>query len=122
MKSRRGEPKIEEKFAAKRLAWAKQPAILRTTHRIYEGDGRRMEHLGAEPLVHLVVTSPPYWNLKEYPDQPRAQLGNYSDYQEFLSELASVWRRCFQLLVPGGRLCIVVGDVCLSRRKTGRHC
>lgn len=80
-----------------------------------------MEHLGAEPLIHLVVTSPPYWNLKEYPHRPGAQLGNMSDYQEFLGELSNVWRRCFQLLVPGGRLCIVVGDVCLSRRKAGRH-
>ncbi len=80
-----------------------------------------MEHLGAEPLVHLVVTSPPYWNLKEYPDRPGSQLGNVNDYREFLTELANVWHRCFQLLVPGGRLCIVVGDICLSRRKAGRH-
>jgi DNA modification methylase len=121
MRSARSEPSIETKFAAKRRAWAQQPAILRTTHRIYEGDGRSMEHLGAEPLVHLVVTSPPYWNLKEYPDRPGSQLGNMPDYQEFLAELSSVWRRCFQLLVPGGRLCVVVGDVCLSRRKAGRH-
>jgi site-specific DNA-methyltransferase (adenine-specific) len=115
------EPSINEKFAAKRRAWARQPSILRTTHRIYEGDGRLMEHQGAEPLVHLVVTSPPYWNLKEYPDRRELQLGNLSSYQDFLSELFSVWRRCFQLLVPGGRLCVVVGDVCLSRRKAGRH-
>lgn len=121
MKTSKREPKIEAKFEAKRRAWAQRPALLRTTHRIYEGDGRVLEHLGAEPLVHLVVTSPPYWNLKEYPDRPGAQLGNLPDYQEFLTELSSVWRRCFQLLVPGGRLCVVVGDVCLSRRRAGRH-
>jgi len=121
MTTSKREPKIEAKFAAKRRAWAQRPALLRTTHRVYEGDGRALEHLGAEPLVHLVVTSPPYWNLKEYPDSPGAQLGNLADYQEFLSELSNVWRRCFQLLVPGGRLCVVVGDVCLSRRRAGRH-
>ncbi len=121
MRTAKTEPNIDEKFAAKRRAWARHPAILRTTHRIYEGDGRLMEHLGAEPLVHLVVTSPPYWNLKTYPDRPGEQLGNMPDYHEFLGELSSVWHRCFQLLVPGGRLCVVVGDVCLSRRKTGRH-
>lgn len=115
------EPKIEAKFAAKRRAWGQQPAILHTTHRIYQGDGRLLEHLGAEPLIHLVVTSPPYWNLKAYPNRPGLQLGNLPDYQEFLREMGSVWRRCFQLLVPGGRLCVVVGDVCLSRRKAGRH-
>jgi modification methylase len=80
-----------------------------------------MKHLGAEPLIHLVVTSPPYWNLKAYPDRPGLQLGNLADYQEFLGEIRSAWRRCLQLLVPGGRLCVVVGDVCLSRRKAGRH-
>ncbi len=121
MRSEKREPTVEAKFAAKRQAWAQQPAILHTTHRIYEGDGRLMEHLGAEPLLHLVVTSPPYWNLKEYPDRPGVQLGNLPDYQAFLHELDRVWRRCFQLLVPGGRLCVVVGDVCLSRRKAGRH-
>lgn len=80
-----------------------------------------MAELGTEPLVHLVVTSPPYWNLKEYPALPGGQLGNLPDYREFLAELRRAWARCYQLLVPGGRLCIVVGDVCISRRKAGRH-
>jgi site-specific DNA-methyltransferase (adenine-specific) len=43
------------------------------------------------------------------------------DRDEFLSELAKVWRRCFDMLVPGGRMCVVVGDVCRSRRRHGRH-
>ena len=111
---------IDAKFAAKRRAWARKPTILNTEHRVYLGDGRRMSELGAHP-VHLVVTSPPYWNLKEYPDGIDAQLGNLADYRAFNKELRSVWERCFQLLVPGGRLCVVVGDVCLSRRKAGRH-
>lgn len=115
------EPKIEAKFAAKQRAWARRPEILNTTHRIYLGDGRQMADLGAEPTVHLVVTSPPYWNLKEYPGAVPEQLGNLSDYRHFCEELAKVWARCFDLLVPGGRLCIVVGDVCLSRKKAGRH-
>src|SRR5262249_1332081 len=43
-------------------------------------------------------------------------------YDEFLCELDKVWRHCWRVLVPGGRLIIVVGDVCLSRRKNGgRH-
>jgi len=71
--------------------------------------------------VHLVVTSPPYWNLKRYPDRPE-QLGNLGDYDAFLDQLDDVWRHCFRTLVPGGRLVCVVGDVCLSRRKNrGRH-
>lgn len=121
MKAQKREPSIEAKFAAKRQAWSSRPSLLKTTHRIYEGDGRTMADLGVEPLVHLVVTSPPYWNLKEYPELPGRQLGNLEDYRAFLCELRSVWRRCFQLLAAGGRLCVVVGDVCLSRKKAGRH-
>lgn len=71
--------------------------------------------------VHLVVTSPPYWTLKDYRDI-EGQLGHLADYEEFLKQLDRVWRRCFKALVPGGRLVCVVGDVCLSRRKNkGRH-
>lgn len=72
--------------------------------------------------VHLVVTSPPYWTLKRYAgDASGAQLGHQANYDEFLTSLASVWKRCFDLLVPGGRLCVNIGDVCVPRRTAGRH-
>jgi len=59
--------------------------------------------------------------LKEY-NQTDGQLGHFKEYTHFLDELDKVWSRCFQALVPGGRLICVVGDVCLSRRKNGgRH-
>lgn len=91
-----------------------------TSHRIYLGDARRMPSLPPES-VHLVLTSPPYWTLKEY-RQSHGQLGHLEDYDEFLNELDKVWNRCFEALVPGGRLICVVGDVCLSRRENGgRH-
>jgi DNA modification methylase len=91
-----------------------------TTHRLYLGDAREMLSLEPESL-HLVLTSPPYWTLKEYRDS-QAQLGHIEDYDQFLHELDKVWRRCFEALVPGGRLICVVGDVCLSRRENGgRH-
>lgn len=70
--------------------------------------------------VHLVLTSPPYYNLKEY-RKGKNQLGVIDDYQTFIDQLEKVWRECYRLLVPGGRLVCVVGDVCLSRRKYGRH-
>lgn len=70
--------------------------------------------------VHLVVTSPPYWNLKQYNENPQ-QLGHIQDYEAFLAELEKVWRHIFRILVPGGRLVCVVGDVCVARRKFGRH-
>ncbi len=90
-----------------------------TRHHLLLGDARR----AALPpgSVHLVLTSPPYWTLKEYRRTP-GQLGWIADYDEFLDELDAVWRGCHRALVPGGRLVCVVGDVCLSRRKNGgRH-
>ncbi len=93
---------------------------LPTRHCMHLADARKAAFL--KPTgVHLVVTSPPYWTLKEYRDTA-GQLGHIEDYRTFLRELDKVWKRCFEALVPGGRLVCVVGDVCLSRRKNnGRH-
>jgi DNA modification methylase len=88
-----------------------------TRHDLRQGDARNLEADG----VQLVLCSPPYWTLKEYRTS-EGQLGMIADYEQFLVELDRVWERCYQALVPGGRLICVVGDVCLSRRKNGgRH-
>jgi DNA modification methylase len=117
------EPSVARKFLDRDAALAEQPSILDTKHRLILGDAREMAELGAlEGTVQLVVTSPPYWTLKEYDGGAgEAQLGHLDDYAEFQRELSRVWKRCFELLVPGGRLCVVVGDVCLPRRVDGRH-
>lgn len=92
---------------------------LPTSHRLFLGDSRDLSVLPNES-VHLAVTSPPYWILKEY--APReGQLGVIEDYENFHEELGKVWGEVYRVLVPGGRLICVVGDVCLSRRKFGRH-
>lgn len=90
-----------------------------TTHRLIQGDARNLSFL-KDSSVHLAITSPPYWTLKKYNEHPN-QLGHVTDYEEFLNELAKVWKEVFRVLVPGGRLVCVVGDVCLSRREYGRH-
>ncbi len=110
-------------------AIAKNPALLAaiedavrripTRHDIFHEDARQMTI--PPESVHLILTSPPYWTLKEYRDGP-GQMGHIADYDKFLHELDRVWENCFEALVPGGRLICVVGDVCLSRRKNeGRH-
>ncbi|OYD15599.1 methyltransferase [candidate division WOR-3 bacterium JGI_Cruoil_03_44_89] len=91
----------------------------KTTHRLIQGDAREMDFIPDES-IHLIVTSPPYWILKRYREHP-GQLGHIENYEEFVKELSEVWRHCYRVLVPGGRLICVVGDVCLSRRKFGRH-
>ena len=90
-----------------------------TFHRLINGDARDLSFMGNES-VHLVVTSPPYWNLKRYNENPD-QLGHIHDYETFLAQLEKVWRHIFRVLVPGGRLVCVVGDVCVARRNFGRH-
>jgi modification methylase len=90
-----------------------------TLHELHRGDSRTVKLKPGS--VHLVVTSPPYWTLKEYRQSP-GQMGHIANYDEFIIELDKVWKCCFDALVPGGRLICVVGDVCLSRRKNGgRH-
>jgi site-specific DNA-methyltransferase (adenine-specific) len=84
-----------------------------------QGDARNLSFM-TDASIHLIVTSPPYWTLKKYHDHPD-QMGHIKDYEKFLEELSKVWQHCYRILVPGGRLVCVVGDVCLSRRKFGRH-
>lgn len=90
-----------------------------TTQQLYRGDARNLSMI-ADNSVHLILTSPPYFNLKEY-ERGKNQLGIIDDYQLFIDELEKVWKECYRILVPGGRIVCVVGDVCLSRKKYGRH-
>jgi len=117
----RAEPSIADKLRAQEVLLAENPQILHTRHRVLAGDARIMRNL-PEGAIHLVVTSPPYWTLKRYQEGAGiAQLGHVENYDEFLKELNLTWKRCYDALVPGGRLCIVIGDVCLPRKKIGRH-
>lgn len=112
---------LEERYARAQTiqAEARGGDHLRTSAVLRLGDARELDWIKDES-VHLVVTSPPYWTLKKYNDHP-AQLGDVADYEAFLEELDRVWEHAFRVLVPGGRLVCVVGDVCLSRREFGRH-
>jgi DNA modification methylase len=108
---------------------AKDPAALRsiqravsevpTRHHLSVGDARSLAQVPDES-VHLVVTSPPYFDLKKYPEH-QSQLGAVHDYEIFIKELGQVWAECHRALVKGGRLIVVVGDVCRSRREHGEH-
>lgn len=90
-----------------------------TQHQLHLGDARDLTWIPNE-TVHLVVTSPPYFTLKKY-EVNKNQLGEIENYDTFLNELDKVWLECARVLVPGGRICCVVGDVCVSRRAGGRH-
>jgi len=92
-----------------------------TSHVIKQVHARDLGFL-KNASVHLIVTSPPYFNLKPYNgDCGGKQLGRIPNYEEFLAELDKVWAECFRILVPGGRICCVIGDILLPRKLDGRH-
>lgn len=92
---------------------------IRTEHRLFYSDSRQLRGIPDES-VHLVLTSPPYWNLKQY-ESGEGQLGLIDDYDRFIDELDQVFEECYRVLVPGGRMVVVVGDVLVPRRKFGKH-
>lgn len=93
-------------------------------HDLYQGDARTLSMVDSES-VHLAVTSPPYFNLKNYDTENGGhsgeQLGDINDYEQFNKLVDEVWENVYEKLVPGGRLCVVVGDVLRSRSDHGRH-
>lgn len=111
------EPSVAAKLDIHRRVMATH--TFSTKHRVVLGDARNLQGVSDES-VHLVVTSPPYFDLVMY-EENDDQLGHLHDYEVFLDQLDQVWRECLRALIPGGRLCIVVGDVCRSRRKFGKH-
>lgn len=79
----------------------------RTYHKIINGDSRQMGELKDESF-HLVVTSPPYWQLKDYGSEN--QIGFHDDYETYVNHLNLTWKECHRVLHPGCRLCINIGD------------
>lgn len=96
------------------------PPFDTTTYTLHLGDARDLSWI-PEDSVDLVVTSPPYWTLKQYEENYGGQLGDITDDETFLDELDKVWRECTRVLVGGGRICCVVGDVCIPMKRGGRH-
>jgi site-specific DNA-methyltransferase (adenine-specific) len=58
--------------------------------------------------VHLVVTSPPYWQLKDYGNE--GQVGFNDTYEDYINNLNLVWNECHRVLYKGCRLCVNIGD------------
>lgn len=89
-----------------------------TKHIVINGDSRQMSELKDES-VHLIVTSPPYWQLKDYGTE--TQIGFHDDYETYINHLNLTWKECFRVLHKGCRLCINIGDQFARSTYYGRY-
>lgn len=87
-------------------------------HAIFFGDARHMSAT-QDASVQLIVTSPPYWQLKDY-GSPE-QIGFHDSYEEYIANLNQVWEQCRRVLSPGCRLCINIGDQFARAAHYGRY-
>lgn len=81
--------------------------IIQTKHTLINGDSRNMS-LMPDKSVHLIITSPPYWQLKDYGTDN--QIGFNESYEAYINNLNLVWSECNRILKDGCRLCINIGD------------
>ncbi len=91
---------------------------METKHTVVIGDSRDMNEVPGES-VHLVVTSPPYWQLKDYGEA--GQIGYNDSYEEYINNLNLVWNECYRVLHKGCRLCINIGDQFARSAYYGRY-
>lgn len=89
-----------------------------TKHKIIIGDSRNMAEVKDES-VHLIVTSPPYWQIKDYGN--KKQIGFYDSYEDYIEKLNQVWSESYRVLSPGCRLCINIGDQFARAITYGRY-
>ena len=78
-----------------------------TNHKIYFGDSRALNKI-EDKSIQLIITSPPYWQLKDYGSNN--QIGFNNSYEEYINNLNLVWMECERILSEGCRLCINIGD------------
>jgi len=69
--------------------------------------------------VHLSITSPPYWQIKDYKDSN--QIGFNDSYEDYINNLNKVWSECYRALYPGCRLCVNIGDQFARAVTYGRY-
>lgn len=92
--------------------------MLKTKHRIINGDSRNMSEI-ADKSVQLIITSPPYWQLKDYGHEK--QIGYDQNYEQYINSLNLVWKECKRVLDNECKLCINIGDQYARATYYGRY-
>jgi len=91
---------------------------LKTKHSIVNGDSRQLDFI-KDDSVQLALTSPPYWQLKDY--GTAEQIGFHQSYESYINNLNLVWKECYRVLENGCRLCINIGDQFARASSYGRY-
>jgi len=91
---------------------------MNTKHTIIIGDSRHMKEV-KDTSIHLIITSPPYWQIKDYGSNN--QIGFNDSYEEYIENLNQVWAECYRVLQPGCRLCVNIGDQFARAVTYGRY-
>lgn len=90
---------------------------MQSFHCLYLGDSRELIKQIERESIGLVITSPPYWNIKDYGKQE--QIGFGQNYEEYLAALKALWQGCYDVLLPGCRLVINIGDQFIRAKDNG---
>jgi len=86
--------------------------------KIIIGDSRWMPEI-KDKEVDLIITSPPYWQIKDYGEE--GQIGYGQSLHEYLKDLYYVWQECYRVLREGGRFCLNIGDLFARAIIYGRY-
>lgn len=91
---------------------------MHTNHKIIFGDSRSLDSV-EDNSVHLIITSPSYWDRKDYGHEN--QIGFNQTYEEYIEALNIVWNECYRVLHSGCKMCINIGDLYTRTKDFGRY-
>jgi len=99
-------------------------------NKVFYKDSRRMSKL-TKNSVHLIITSPPYFNIKDYSldgyqrtkryRKTRGQIGDIQDYQKYIKEMLKIWKQCERVLKPNGKLVINTPLMPILKKRFNTH-
>lgn len=99
-------------------------------NKVFFKDSRKMSEL-PDNSVQLIVTSPPYFNIKDYSldghqknkktEKEKGQIGDILDYDKYINEMTKVWKECQRVLKPNGKLVVNTPLMPMLKRNLDTH-
>ncbi|PJE57677.1 MAG: hypothetical protein COU82_00770 [Candidatus Portnoybacteria bacterium CG10_big_fil_rev_8_21_14_0_10_38_18] len=83
-----------------------------TNHKIYIGDAEIVLKTLPDNFFQLMVTSPPYWNVRDYGHND--QIGRHDTLEQYLERLDEVWKEVIRVLLPDGKIALNIGNIYYS--------